>query len=79
MRFSSTTIALTRLLPMTAPTPPRAASREGRRSVSLNEIPDSSPPYSPTGPHKPILTLLPYRSCSREAAAKLPNPIYGVG
>ena len=35
----------------------------------------SKPPYSPTGPHKPMLTFFPYCSCSLAAASKLPKPI----
>ena len=35
----STTMALTFLAPITAPTPPRAASRAGRPSLSLNAMP----------------------------------------
>src|SRR6059036_991992 len=48
----SSTIAFTFLLPSTAPTPPRAASREGRRSLSVNAMPAMSPWYSPTGPER---------------------------
>ena len=55
----STTIALTFLAPITAPTPPRAASRAGRPSLSLKAMPPSSPWYSPTGPHSATETFLP--------------------
>ena len=71
----SSTMAFTFLAPMTAPTPPRAARREGRRSVSLNEIPARSPRYSPTGPQMPRLTFLPKRSCSFAAQSKFDRPI----
>ena len=39
----STTTALTFFDPITAPTPPRADSRAGRPSLSLNAMPASSP------------------------------------
>ena len=39
----STTTAFTRLLPMTAPTPPRAERREGRPSLSVNAMPAIRP------------------------------------
>jgi hypothetical protein len=52
-------MALTRLLPITAPTPPRAARREGRLSLSLKAMPASSPWYSPTGPQSASATFLP--------------------
>jgi hypothetical protein len=58
-RSRSTTMALTRLLPITAPTPPRAARREGRLSLSLKAMPASSPWYSPTGPQSASATFLP--------------------
>ena len=71
----SMTIALTFFMPMTAPTPPRAAMRTGRFSASLTAMPASSPRYSPTGLHRATLVFLPYFSCSRAAASILPLPI----
>ena len=51
-------MALTFLAPITAPTPPRAASREGRPSLSLKAMPASRPWYSPTGPQSAERDLL---------------------
>src|SRR5881394_2262434 len=73
----SSTIAFTFLLHSTAPTPPRAASREGRRSLSVNAMPAMSPWYSPTGPHSAVATFLPYFASSIRYASKLPLPRYG--
>jgi len=70
----SSTIAFTFLLPSTAPTPPRAASREGRRSLSVNAMPAMSPWYSPTGPHSAVATFLPYFASSMRFTSKLPLP-----
>ena len=70
----STTMALTFLAPITAPTPPRAASRAGRPSLSLKAMPARSPSYSPTGPQSAMVTFLPYRACNRSFASKLPLP-----
>ena len=55
----STTMALTFFDPSTAPTPPRADSRDGRLSLSLNAMPAINPWYSPTGPHSATETFLP--------------------
>jgi hypothetical protein len=55
----SATIALTFLLPMTAPTPPRAAIRSGRPSGSVKAMPAIRPRYSPTGLQSARLTLSP--------------------
>ena len=52
-------MALTFLAPITAPTPPRAASRDGRPSLSLKAMPASRPWYSPTGPQSATVTFLP--------------------
>ena len=71
----STTMALIFFEPSTAPTPPRAASRDGRPSVSANEIPAISPRYSPTGPHSAKLIFLPYFSNSMRATSLLPLPM----
>ena len=71
----STTTALTFLLPMTAPTPPRADRREGRPSLSVNAMPAMRPWYSPTGPHSANATFLPYLARSISPASKLPLPM----
>src|SRR5207247_87433 len=73
----SSTIAFTFLRPSTAPTPPRAASREGRRSLSVNAMPAMSPWYSPTGPQSAVATFLPYFSSSIRFASQLPLPRSG--
>ena len=73
----SITMALTFLAPITAPTPPRAAMRDGRLSVSENVTPAIRPSYSPTGPQIPREVFSPYTECSLEAHSKLPKPIYG--
>ena len=72
---TSMTMALTFFEPMTAPTPPRAASRDGRPSVSVMEMPAISPKYSPTGPHSAKLIFLPYFSNSSAAASVVPLPM----
>lgn len=56
---TSTTMALTRLLPITAPTPPRAARREGLPSMSEKAMPERRPRYSPTGPRRAKAIFLP--------------------
>ncbi len=70
----STTMALTFLEPITAPTPPRAEIRVGRPSVSVKEMPDIRPRYSPTGLQMPRLTLSPYFANSISAHSMLPLP-----
>ena len=45
-------LGFARLAPITAPTPPRAARREGLPSVSEKAMPERRPRYSPTGPKR---------------------------
>ena len=74
----STTMALTFFEPMTAPTPPRAARRDGP-PVGIGEGDAAiKPRYSPTGPHSASVTFLPYFSNSMCRASKLPLPRYGA-
>ena len=65
----SRTTALSPFLPMTAPSPPRAAWRVGRpsRSETATEAPES--PISPAGPQETTQALEPKRPRSLSARA----------
>ncbi len=59
MPVSSTTMTLTPLAPMTAPTPPRPACRVGRSSMSVKAMEAAGSFISPAGPMEMQATLSP--------------------